>query len=212
MLSYSEILCVFIFVVFFYKYFINNELHILLIEFIQLTLELQERMCRTEIQWALCLVFTHRKDRTMKIREEIRNDVAVLTISGNLMSGPEVAPFHDYIKRLMLDGISKVVLDFSKVKWFGSAMLGVMVAAMTSVKQVNGDIRLTGITEKIESILMVTKLASIFRALDSVDRAVASFETQPPVVVESATALVGSVQTGIRSLRRGDHTPVAIRL
>ena len=37
----------------------------------------------------------------MKIREEIRDNVAVLTLSGNLMSGPEVAPFHDYIKRLI---------------------------------------------------------------------------------------------------------------
>ena len=130
----------------------------------------------------------------MKIREEIRDNVAVLTLSGNLMSGPEVAPFHDYIKRLMLDGISKVVVDFSKVKWFGSAMLGVMVGALTSVKQVNGDIRLTGVTKKIESILMVTKLASIFRTLNSVDRAVASFETQPPVVAESVPAvLVGSL-------------------
>ena len=116
----------------------------------------------------------------MRIDEEIREDVAVLKVSGALMSGPDVAPFHDHIKRLVKDGITKVVVDFSKVKWFGSAMLGVLIASLTTLRNAKGDMRLTGVTEKIDSILMVTQLAGIFRTLDSVDRAVASYKTQPP--------------------------------
>jgi len=121
----------------------------------------------------------------MKIREEIQIDVAVLTVSGPLMSGPDVSPFHDHIKKLALDGIKNVVVDFSKVKWFGSSMLGVLTASLSSLRNEGGDLRITGITKKIESILMVTQLSGIFRTLDSVDRAVSSFKTQPP---ESVTA------------------------
>ena len=116
----------------------------------------------------------------MKINEEIRDDVAILSVTGALMSGPEVADFHEHVKRLVQDGITKLVVDFAKVKWFGSSMLGVMTASLTTVRNAGGDIRLTGITKKIESILMVTQLAGIFRTLESVDRAVASFKTQPP--------------------------------
>ena len=116
----------------------------------------------------------------MKISEETREGVSVLTVSGALMSGPEVASFHDHIKNLVEGGNANVVVDFSKVKWFGSSMLGVMTASLTTVRNAGGDMRLTGITKKIESILMVTQLASIFRTLESVDRAVASFKTQPP--------------------------------
>ena len=116
----------------------------------------------------------------MRISEEIREDVAILRMSGALMSGPDVAPFHDHIKQLIKDGMTMVVVDFSKVKWFGSAMLGVLIASLTTLRNAGGDMRLTGITEKINSILMVTQLAGIFRALDTVDRAVASFKTQPP--------------------------------
>jgi hypothetical protein len=36
----------------------------------------------------------------MNIKEEIRGDVAVLTVSGTLMSGPEVGLFHEHIKKL----------------------------------------------------------------------------------------------------------------
>ena len=116
----------------------------------------------------------------MKIDEEIRDNVAILSVSGALMSGPEVSEFHEHIKRLVKDGIVNVVADFSKVKWFGSSMLGVMTASLTTARNAGGDIRLTGITKKIESILMVTQLAGIFRTLDTVDRAVASYQTQPP--------------------------------
>jgi anti-sigma B factor antagonist len=116
----------------------------------------------------------------LKIDENVREDVAVLSVSGALMSGPEVSEFHEHIKRLVKDGIVNVVADFSKVKWFGSSMLGVMTASLTTLRNEGGDLRLTGITKKIESILMVTQLASIFRTIDNVDRAIASFKTQPP--------------------------------
>lgn len=124
----------------------------------------------------------------MRIDEKIEGKVGVLTIHGALMSGPEVASFHDHVKRLVLDGITHIVVDFSHVKWFGSAMLGVMSAALASTRKEGGDIRLTGVTKKIESILMVTRLASVFRTLETVDRAVASFETQPPEPAEEIVA------------------------
>ena len=116
----------------------------------------------------------------MKIREDIKNEVAILTLSGSLMSGPDVSPFHDHIKKLALDGIKNVVVDFSKIKWFGSSMLGVMTASFTTLRNEGGDLRLARITKKIDSILMVTKLAGIFLTFDTVDQAVSSFKSKPP--------------------------------
>ena len=116
----------------------------------------------------------------MRIREEIRDDVAVLTVSGALMDGPEVAAFHAHIKQLILGGINKVVVDFSKVKWFGSSMLGVLTSSLITVRKEGGDLRLAGVTKRIESIIMVSQLSGLFRTLGTVDRAVASYTTQPP--------------------------------
>ena len=41
----------------------------------------------------------------MKIKEKIEGDVAVLTISGNMMGGPETMTLHDKVKSLGADGI-----------------------------------------------------------------------------------------------------------
>ena len=79
------------------------------------------------------------------------------------------------INGLIEDGLTSVVVDFSEVNWFGSAMLGVLIASLTTLCNAGGDLRLTGITRKIDSILMVTQLARIFQTLDSVDQAIESY-------------------------------------
>ena len=91
------------------------------------------------------------------------------------MSVAELMPFQEHIRRLNEDGLTSVIVDFSQVKWFGSAMLGVLIASLTTLRSAGGDLRLTGITKKIDSILMVTQLAGIFQTLDSVEEAIESY-------------------------------------
>ena len=111
----------------------------------------------------------------MKIREEIKGDVAVVSLSGKLMGGPETAEFHDHIKSLIADGMRKVVVDLGKVKWLNSSGLGALMGAYTSLKNAGGDLKLAQVTERVQSILMITKLITIFNTYESVERAVASF-------------------------------------
>ncbi len=110
----------------------------------------------------------------MKIKEKIENQVAVLSLTGKMMGGPETTALHDHIRGLMKDGISKVVIDLGGVKWINSSGLGVLMAAMTTLKNVEGQMKLSNVTEKVESLLMITQLIRIFETFDSVDRAVAS--------------------------------------
>jgi len=111
----------------------------------------------------------------VKIKEEIRGDVAVISLSGKLMGGPETSEFHDHIKGLIADGMKKVVVDLGKVKWLNSSGLGALMGAYTSLKNAGGDLKLAQVTERVQSILMITKLITIFDTYESAERAVASF-------------------------------------
>ena len=68
----------------------------------------------------------------MNLREEIKDDIAIITLTGELMDGPDVMPFHDHIKQLVASGTNRVIVDFSAVRWFGSAMLGVLTASLAT--------------------------------------------------------------------------------
>jgi len=110
----------------------------------------------------------------MKIKEKIENHVAVLSLSGKMMGGPETTALHDHIRGLMNDGIKKVVIDLHGVKWINSSGLGVLMAAMTTLKNAEGQMKLANVTEKVESLLMITQLMRIFQTYDSTDRAVSA--------------------------------------
>jgi len=111
----------------------------------------------------------------MKIKEEIKSDVAILTLRGELIGGPETIGLHDHIKGLIADGIKNVVVDLAKVKWLNSSGFGVLLGGLTSLRNAGGDLKLACVTERVESLLMMTKLISIFETFETKDRAVASF-------------------------------------
>lgn len=112
----------------------------------------------------------------MTIKEKMEGDVAVISLKGNLMGEPDTTEVRDKIYSLLQDEVKKIVLDLGKVKWVNSSGLGTLIAAMTSVKNKGGDMRLANVTEKLESLFMITQLIKVFKTYESVDRAVASYK------------------------------------
>ena len=113
----------------------------------------------------------------MKFKEEIIDDVAVVYLKGNLMGGDETQVIKEHVNSLLSDDVKKVVMDLSKVKWINSSGLGVLMAAMTSLRNSGGNLKLASVAEKVQSILMITQLIKIFETYESVDRAIASYKT-----------------------------------
>ena len=112
----------------------------------------------------------------MTIKEKMHGDVAVVSLKGNLMGEPDTTEVREKIYSLLQDEVRKIVLDLSKVKWVNSTGLGTLISVMTSVKNKNGDLRLAHVTEKLESLFMITQLIKVFKTYESVERAVASFK------------------------------------
>ena len=110
----------------------------------------------------------------MKIKEKIEGHVGILTLSGKMMGGPETTQLHDRIRSLINDKIIKVIIDLSGVKWINSSGLGVLMATHTTLKNAGGELKLANVTEKVESLLMITQLMRIFDTYESVDRALSA--------------------------------------
>ncbi len=109
----------------------------------------------------------------MKIKEKIESHVAVLTLSGKMMGGPETTALHDHIRGLINDGITKVVIDLGEVKWMNSSGMGVLMACTTTLKNAKGHLVLARVSEKVQSLLVITQLIKVFETYETVERAVA---------------------------------------
>jgi len=111
----------------------------------------------------------------MNIKESIQGDVVVLTPKGNLMGDPETTELRDKIKNLAGDGFLKIVLDVGKMRWVNSSGLGAMIAALATMTNQGGDMRIANVTEKINNLFMITQLVKVFKSFDSTERAIASY-------------------------------------
>ena len=112
----------------------------------------------------------------MTLKEKMYNDVAVLSLKGNMVGEPDTDKLRDRIYGLLQEDMKKIVIDLKGVRWINSSGLGVLIASLTSVKNKGGDLRLSNITDKVESLLVITQLVKVFKTYETVDRAVASFK------------------------------------
>ncbi|UCD17858.1 MAG: STAS domain-containing protein [Candidatus Zixiibacteriota bacterium] len=112
----------------------------------------------------------------MKITEEIKGDVAVIHLKGKVMGGPDATMFHGKLHEFINGGRKKVVVNLAKVEWMSSVGLGMLISALTTMKNNGGQLILANVTEGIQTLLTITRLVTIFKAHDSVDEAIAAFE------------------------------------
>jgi len=92
------------------------------------------------------------------------------------MGGPETTAVHDKVKELVAGKVKKIVIDLGKVKWMNSSGLGALMGSLTTAKNAGGELKLANVTDKVQSLFMITKLNTIFEAHDGVDKAIASFK------------------------------------
>lgn len=111
----------------------------------------------------------------MKIKELYHGNVVVLELHGNLMGGEETTMIHDKLKAIVQEGFKQFVIDLKDVKWMNSSGLGMLMSCLTTVKNADGALKIANVTEKVESLLMITQLTKVFHNYDSIEKAVASF-------------------------------------
>lgn len=108
-----------------------------------------------------------------KIRE--REGVVIIDLSGKLMGGSDADIFKECIYDLLEDGKKKIIVNLGKVTWINSAGVGILITGYTTMRKKEGDLKLLNVSEKIKSILYVTKLNLIFECYESEEDAVKSY-------------------------------------
>ncbi|MCJ7812580.1 STAS domain-containing protein [bacterium] len=111
----------------------------------------------------------------MNIDVKEQGDVVVLDVRGNLMGGPETIALHEKVKELVEQKKTKIVIDLSHVKWMNSSGLGTIMGCLTSLKNAKGDLKLCGVTEKVKSLFMITKLITLFETYATQKEAIKAF-------------------------------------
>lgn len=111
----------------------------------------------------------------MKITQREIGNAVILDLNGKLTGGPDAETFREVFKSLIDQGKKNVVVNLEKVSWINSTGLGILISGYTSVRRAGGDLVVMHASDRIESILYVTKLNLLFKSFESEEEAVKSF-------------------------------------
>ena len=100
----------------------------------------------------------------------------IIELKGNVMGGPSTEEFSDQLHSLVDEGKTNVIVDLGKVKFMNSSGLGMLIGGLTTMKKAGGDLRICRADNKIESLLVVTKLITVFKHYKTLDEAIKSYE------------------------------------
>jgi anti-sigma B factor antagonist len=111
----------------------------------------------------------------MEIAERTVSEVTVLDLKGKMTLGEGDELLKDKINSMLASGKKKLVLNLEGVPYIDSAGLGEIVRTYTTVSRQGGSLKLLNLTKRIEDLLSITKLLTVFETFETEAEAIKSF-------------------------------------
>ena len=112
---------------------------------------------------------------SMKFETRKVGDVTVLDMSGKITLGEGSVTIRDGVREVLSGGSTKILLNLADVNYIDSSGIGELVSALTAVKNAGGQLKLLQLTKKVQDLLQITKLYTVFDIFDDEAEAIASY-------------------------------------
>ena len=112
----------------------------------------------------------------MEIEERVVGGVTIITVTGDitLNKGGDVI-LKDKINSVLQQGHKKLLLDLGGVAYVDSAGLGQLVQVKVTASRSGAELKLLNITKRLQDLLVVTRLSTVFDSYEDEAAALASF-------------------------------------
>ena len=112
----------------------------------------------------------------LDVKERQAGDVTILDLNGSVRMGEGAVSLRNAIRGLADQGKKKILLNLAGVKNIDSSGIGELIANYTTITRDGGQLKLLNLTEKIQNLLVITKLLTVFDSYDSEPDALNSFK------------------------------------
>ena len=112
----------------------------------------------------------------LNLKERQAGDVTILDLSGEVRIGDSSVALRNSVRNLADQGKKKLLLNLAGVKYIDSSGIGELIANYTTVSRQGGQLKLLNLTDRIQNLLVITKLLTVFDAYDNEAEALKSFE------------------------------------
>src|SRR5580658_427984 len=107
-------------------------------------------------------------------------DVVVLDISGRITLGEGNVMLREVVRGLIDSGSKKIILNLGEVQYVDSSGVGELVKTHITVRNQGGKLRLVNLNKRLNDLLQMTRLSSVFDIERDEATAISSLGDQPP--------------------------------
>ena len=111
----------------------------------------------------------------LNINDRQVGNVTILDIDGNLRIGEGSSLLQTAIRRLLKEGQNRILLNLAHVTYIDSSGLGELVAGYVAVGKSGGQIKLLHLTRRVNELMTLTKLLTVFEVFENESSALDSF-------------------------------------
>ncbi|CAA9413386.1 MAG: hypothetical protein AVDCRST_MAG74-2780 [uncultured Pyrinomonadaceae bacterium] len=112
----------------------------------------------------------------LNISERQAGDITILDMDGKVTIGEGSVALRTTIRRLLGEGKKKILLNLGRVGYVDSSGIGELVSSFTAVNKEDGSLKLLNLTQKIQDLLAITKLLTVFDVYENEGEALSSFK------------------------------------
>src|SRR5690242_12219864 len=93
--------------------------------------------------------------------------VTIVDLNGRITLGDGTRVVRETVIDMLKSGQQRILLNLGHVRYIDSAGLGELVRAYTTVVHRGGQIKLLNVQSKVDDLLQVTKLCTVFESFTS---------------------------------------------
>lgn len=110
----------------------------------------------------------------LKLSMRTKDGILIVDCVGRIVFGDESSALREAVKKAIAEN-NRIVLNLAEVTYIDSGGLGTLVALHTTAQNAGGAIKLANLTKRVDDLLQVTKLLTVFDVYNSEAEAVESF-------------------------------------
>ena len=111
----------------------------------------------------------------MKATSRTVDDVEIISLQGKITIGAGDTQLREVITNAVNAGMTKILLDLSGVTTIDSSGIGELVGSYTTATNRGGKLKLLHLPAKLNELLHVTQLITVFEVYENEAEAIASF-------------------------------------
>jgi anti-sigma B factor antagonist len=112
---------------------------------------------------------------SLKINIRETADATILDLSGRITIGEGLADLRDSIREALAGDKKNIVLNLADVGYIDSSGLGQLIGSYAAVTSRGGQMKLLNLQKRVNELMQITKLLTVFETYTSETAALKSF-------------------------------------